>query len=517
MTHYFAKFLLLCTRLTGFPRPVCAPIPAPFEPRESKYTRLGQGIINEAEDHQGSSGFYLLSNGLDAFVTRLSLMEAADQTLDVQYYLFHKDATSKLFTHYLVRAADRGVRVRLLLDDFGHYGQERLLRALVEHPNISIRLFNPFANRKLPYLDFLTRFSKVQRRMHNKSFIADTQAAIIGGRNIGNTYFSADEYTNFTDLDVLGVGQFATEVSTVFDLYWQHSLAVPVQDLQRRTIKLSLAGVRRKLAVRRHSKISRAYLARLADLELVERLKKGELELYWAKSQLVYDHPDKLLNHCSDTRGHLAPTLDCLWQEVTTEALLVSPYFIPGDNGVATFASWVAAGAKVTVLTNSLAANDVPMVHAGYARYRPALLNAGVQLWELQPDSKKARKSRRSRGLPSSSKASLHAKTMIFDRKILFVGSLNLDPRSLNLNTEIGVLIHSSAIAEFASKIFLAELPEHAWRLETNKQEGSRHQLQWSDKSNPETIMHYQTEPQASRWSRFRAWVFGHLPLESLL
>lgn len=517
MTPYLANFLLLCTRLTGFPRPVCEPVPTPFEPKKSKYTRLGQGIINEAKNHQGSSGFYLLSNDLDAFVTRLSLMEAADQTLDVQYYLFHKDVTTKLFTHYLLRAADRGVRVRMLLDDFGHYGQERLLRAIVEHPNISIRLFNPFANRKLPYLDFLTRFSKVQRRMHNKSFIADNQAAIIGGRNIGNAYFGADQYANFTDLDVLGVGQFANEVSGAFDLYWQHSLSVPVQDLQRRTIKLSLAGVRRKLAARRHSKLSSAYLARLADLELVERLKKGELELYWAKSQLVYDHPDKLLNDSADTRGHLAPTLDCLWQEVTTEALLVSPYFIPGDNGVATFANWVAAGAKVTILTNSLAANDVPLVHASYARYRTALLNAGVQLWELQPNSKKAKKSRRSRGLPSSSKASLHAKTMIFDRKILFVGSLNLDPRSLNLNTEIGVLIHSTAIAEFASEIFLAELPEHAWQLKVNQHKESRHQLQWYDKSNPEAIIRYQAEPQASRWSRFRCWLFGHLSLESLL
>lgn len=517
MHHYFAQLLSLSTRLFGFPRAANKPEPIPFEPKDSKYTRLGQGIIKEAENQPGSSGFYLLSNGLDAFVTRLSLMEAADQTLDVQYYLFHKDVTAKLFTHYLVRAADRGVRVRILLDDFGHYGQERLLRALVEHPNISIRLFNPFANRKLPYLDFITRFSKVQRRMHNKSFIADNQAAIIGGRNIGNAYFAADTYANFTDLDVMGVGQFAAEVTTAFELYWEHSLSVPVQALQRRTLKLSLAGVRRKLARRRHYKSSRAYLSRLADLTLVEKLKNGELALYWADSQLMYDHPDKLLNDCADTRGHLAPTLDCLWQDVSQEALLVSPYFIPGDDGVATFADWIAKGAKVTVLTNSLAANDVPLVHAGYARYRQPLLSAGVQLWELQPSSKKLRRSRRSRGLPSSSKASLHAKTLIFDRKTLFVGSLNLDPRSLNLNTEIGVLIHSKAMAEFASEIFLAELPEHAWRLKMSKEAGSRTGLEWLDESEPEAIQRYQHEPEASRWSRFRAWAFGYLPLESLL
>lgn len=517
MKHYFCSLVSLCTRLFGVPRPAVKLPPIPYEPRESKYTRLGQGIMKEAENQQGSSGFYLLNNGLDAFVARLALMEAADQTLDVQYYLFHRDVTSKLFTHYLLRAADRGVRVRLLLDDFGHYGQERLFRALVEHPNISIRLFNPFVNRKLPYLDFLTRFSKVQRRMHNKSFVVDEQAAIIGGRNIGNTYFSADEYANFTDLDVLGIGQFATDVSQVFDLYWQHSLAVPVQALQRRTIKLSLAGVRRKLARRRHYKTSRAYLARLADLELVEQLKAGELELYWAESELLYDHPDKLLNDYADTRGHLAPTLDCLWQEVSREAVLVSPYFIPGDNGVATFADWVAKGAKVTILTNSLAANDVPLVHASYARYRQPLLKAGVQLWELQPNCKKSRKSRRAKGLPSSAKVSLHAKTLIFDRKILFVGSLNLDPRSLNLNTEIGVLIQSPAIAEFASKIFLAELPEHAWRLDINHGNNANDRLSWLDESNPAAVIHYHSEPEASRWRRFKVWAFGCLPLESLL
>ena len=184
---------------------------------------------------------------------------------------------------------------------------------------------------------------------------------------------------------------------------------------------------------------------------------------------------------------------------------------------MATFASWVAKGAKVTILTNSLAANDVPLVHAGYARYRQPLLKAGVQLWELQPNCKQSRIRRRTKGLPSSSKASLHAKTLIFDRKILFVGSLNLDPRSLNLNTEIGVLIHSEAIAEFASKIFLAELPEHAWRLDIDNDSAANEQLTWRDESNPTDIIHYHSEPEASRWSRFKAWAFAHLPLESLL
>ncbi|WP_198341798.1 phospholipase D family protein [Oceanisphaera avium] len=513
MNHYAKRLLSRFRAWFGVPEP--QPEPTPFEPRNSKYTRLGQGIMKATAKQQGSSGFFILNNALDAFVTRLSLMEAADQTLDVQYYLFHRDATAKLFTYYLLRAADRGVRVRMLLDDFGHYGQERLFRALIKHPNISIRLFNPFNNRRWRYLDFLTRFSKIHRRMHNKSFTVDNQAAIIGGRNIGNAYFGADKYASFSDLDVLGVGQFAQDVGASFDIYWHHSLAVPMQNLARKRIAPSLKRVRRRLAFSSHNKHSRDYLARLGNLKLVEQLTQGKLALRWAEATLVYDHPDKLLNGWEDTRGHLSASLESIWQSVTTEALLVSPYFIPEDSGVEKLAAWVAAGAKVTVLTNSLAANDVPLVHAGYAKYRQPMLAAGVALWELQPSSKKARKSRRRRGLPSSSKASLHAKTLVFDRKTLFIGSLNLDPRSLNLNTEIGVVINSERLAEYVSGVFLNELPEHAWRLHINKD--SRPLLNWLDESDPNAIIRYHHEPEASLWSRIRARLFGYLPIDAFL
>lgn len=484
-------------------------------------TRLGKGIAKEARRHGAPSGFHLLGNGLDAFVTRLLLMEAADQTLDVQYYLFHDDATAKLFTYHLLRAADRGVRVRILLDDFGHYGQEKLFAALIQHPNISLRLFNPFTNRAMPYLDFLTRFSRVNRRMHNKSFIADNQAAIIGGRNIGNTYFAADQHTNFSDLDVLGVGDFAPQVSAAFDKYWNHTLAIPVQQLEQAVSPTALSVVRAQLKSASNSEHSRAYLARLASLQLVEQLKQGQVELYWAQSDLIYDDPDKILNATNDDTGHMAPALKALLGDVDREALIVSPYFIPGKSGVASFANWIESGAKVTILTNSLAANDVPVVHAGYARYRQPLIHAGVELWELQPSAKAAKKRKRNKGLPGSSKASLHAKTMIFDQDTMFVGSMNLDPRSINLNTEIGVLIYSEDLAYFASQTLLAELPDHAWRLDTTEKDGfwgSSQQLVWLDESTqPATVISHNSEPEAARWSRFQAWIFGYLPLESML
>ena len=492
-----------------------------FALNDTQGTRLGEGIAKEALRHQSSSGFHLLGNGLDAFVTRLLLMEAADQTLDVQYYLFHDDATAKLFTYYLLRAADRGVRVRILLDDFGHDGQEKFFSALIQHPNISIRLFNPFANRAMPYLDFLTRFSRVNRRMHNKSFIADNQAAIIGGRNIGNTYFAADEYINFSDLDVLGVGSFAPEVSAAFDLYWNHKLSIPVQQLERSAHPSALSVVRSQLEAISQSENSRAYLARLESLLLVEELKHGELELHWAEFSLLFDDPDKILNSTDDDTGHMAPELMALLDRVHSEALIVSPYFIPEQHGVTNFANWVESGARITILTNSLAASDVPLVHSGYASYRKPLLKAGVELWELQPTAQINIKGRHNRSLSSSSKASLHAKTMIFDRDTLFVGSMNMDPRSINLNTEMGVLIYSEKLADFASEAFLEELPAHAWRLDVTTDErwwGRSEQLTWLDESKtPAAIISRINEPEASKWVRFQAWLFGYLPLESML
>lgn len=529
MTASFTSFsitralcaLLLTASLTGCMAQAQVYRPISSALIDTQDTRLGKGIAKEAQRHTESSGFYLLSNGLDAFVSRLLLMEAADKTLDVQYYLFHKDATAQLFTHYLLRAADRGVRVRLLLDDFGHEGQEPLLAALAVHSNIEVRLFNPFANRAVPYLDFLTSFSRVNRRMHNKSFIADNQAAIIGGRNIGNTYFAAHEYTNFTDLDVLGVGKFAPEVSDAFDLYWNHKLSIPVQQFAGNPADKALAKVRQQLEAASNSEHSRAYMARLASLQLIEQLKSGDLSLHWSESSLVYDHPDKILNNTDDNTGHMAPALNALLSEVESEALIVSPYFIPGDDGVRRFSQWINAGAQVTILTNSLAANDVPAVHAGYANYRQPLIKAGVQLWELQPSSTAAKKGRRKKDLPGSSKASLHAKTMIFDRDTLFVGSMNLDPRSINLNTEIGVLIYSEPLADSASQTFLAELAEHAWRLAVVPKErwwGNSEQLIWLDEAtHPATIISHSSEPDASRWSRFQAWLFGYLPLEAML
>lgn len=482
-------------------------------------TTLGRQVQTGVARHNGQSGFRLLSDGLDAFASRLLLMEHAEASIDIQTYLYHDDVTSKLFTLFMIRAADRGVRVRLLIDDFGHGGQEELLAALATHPGISVRLFNPFSSRSMPYLDFLTDFSAKSRRMHNKAFVTDNQAAIIGGRNIGDTYFSADAFIGFADLDVMGFGPFARKISDSFDIYWNHSLSIPVDHLWRQETKPTLDQVRQSLSRATTEERSLEYLQRLKTLPLLEELQSEQLRLDWARAEVIYDHPDKLLTDPDDLDTHMAPELAELLRGTKTEALIISPYFVPGDQLVETFADWVKQGAEVVILTNSLAANDVAAVHAGYARYREALLVAGAELWELQP--KPARDGGKKPGSLGSSRASLHAKTMVFDRSQIFVGSMNLDPRSVSLNTEIGTLIYSEPMSTDAAREFKRALPHHAWRLSLREQEGWRgtsNRLIWQDVSRwPATIVSENRDPEASAWRRFQAWFISFLPLESQL
>lgn len=511
-----ATSILLYTGCSSQPK---VQLPASYALTDTQTTTLGRQVQTEAALHNGQSGFRLLSDGLDAFASRLILMEKAEASLDIQTYLYHDDVTSKLFTLFLVRAADRDVRIRVLIDDFGHGGQEALLAALATHPRISVRLFNPFSSRTMPYLDFITSFSMKSRRMHNKTFIVDNQAAIIGGRNIGDTYFSANAFTSFADLDVLGFGPFAGKISNSFDTYWNHSLSVPVTHLWQGDEGPTLDQVRQELAQATTDERSSEYLQRLKTIPLLEELQRDELHLHWARADVIYDHPDKLLTNPDDLGTHMAPELVKLLSGTKSEALIISPYFVPGDELVQTLADWVEEGTEVSILTNSLAANDVTAVHAGYARYRKALLAAGTELWELKPrpDSDSGGKS----GPFGSSRASLHAKTMVFDRKRFFVGSMNLDPRSVSLNTEIGTVIDSEPMSAEAVRQFKRVLPLYAWRLALEEQEswrGTSHKLIWQDASRwpPETISE-EREPEASSWRRFQAWFASFLPIESQL
>ncbi|TMN70592.1 hypothetical protein CWB85_14845 [Pseudoalteromonas sp. S1727] len=464
-------------------------------------------------NHTDLSGFYPLADGVDAFVARLALIESAQHTIDVQYYLYHRQQTTKLFTAYLLAAAKRGVRVRLLLDDMSQADSAFDLGALAHHPNFSVRLFNPFPNRSLPALGFITNFKLLSRRMHNKSFIVDNQVFITGGRNMGNAYYAAEDHAEFIDLDVLAVGKIVPEASTAFDLYWNHELAYPIQSLRGESDDMALQKVGDYLDNYVKQNHESNYVQRLRASNLVTMLGTGHLNLDWQKAEIFYDHPDKLLNEVEQRSANMSPHLFKAMGKPERKVIIVSPYFIPQDQGVNRLTEWVEQGVEVIVLTNSLAATDVAAVHAGYGHYRAALLRGGVKLWELKPSDLAAleipnNKMRKT----GSSQASLHAKTMTIDDSLIFVGSLNLDPRSFDLNTEMGVLVHSEKLSMMLSDWVDSKMDLFAWQLTLKS--ATEDKLLWHDTVTGET---FDNEPQTSRWRRFQVWFMSLFPIEDAL
>ncbi len=501
----------------------CASLPTQYERAESHAlndtdttTRLGQSGRAVLQMHPGESGFLPLPNGVDALVTRLHLADAAERSLDVQYYIWHDDLTGRLFGNALLRAADRGVRVRILVDDVGTKANDATLLSLDSHPNVEIRLFNPVASRTFRGLGMLTDFSRVNRRMHNKAFVADNQRAVVGGRNIGDEYFEAHDDVAFGDLDVLTMGPVVSDVSRAFDSFWNAPMSIPIGALTgRRSDAPGLEALRTDLAAFVQSQRDSPYVGQ-ARSNLADVLATGAQGFHWGKAHLLVDDPAKVTRAPEDTEGHLLPQFASLGLQPRTELLIVSPYFIPGDAGVAWLRGLVQKGLRVTVLTNSLAASDVGAVHAGYKRYREALVEGGVRLYELRPDAIDYGRAKDKDRKISGSHASLHAKTFVFDRRTVFVGSLNLDPRSVQLNTEIGVVCESESFAQGLAGGVEGALDKVAWRLERVAAADGKAQLVWIE-TGAEGVRQRLDEPEVSAWRKLGVWFLGLLPIESQL
>ena len=496
----------------------CATLPTASErvpshaDRDTGNTRLAQTSRNVLAGHAGLSGFLPLPNGVDAFLARIALSEAAERTLDVQYYIWRNDLTGRHFAHALLRAADRGVRVRVLIDDIGAKANDENLLALDAHPNIEIRLFNPAASRSLGAIGMVGDFSRLNRRMHNKAFIADNQAAIVGGRNIGDEYFEASAEVAFGDLDVLTYGPAVVEVSEAFDRFWNAPPSIPVAALLQRQGEASrLDAVRAQLAAFVEQQRGSPYSLD-AGARLVEMLAAGTQGFAWGRGHVLFDEPEKVSRDRDDKQGHLIHQFRGIGMRIQRELLLVSPYFVPGEAGTAWLRALVKRGVRVTVLTNSLAATDVGLVHAAYSRYRESLVEGGVRLFELKPAARAAG-DRRGMG---SSRASLHAKTFIFDRQAVFIGSLNLDPRSIELNTEIGVVCESAKLAEELATRLEGGLDRNAWRLERVTDAAGTTRLAWVE-TGEQGARHLVDEPEVSAWRRFSVWMLGLMPIESQL
>ena len=498
---------------TDYPQPVSRALP------DTHDTALGQAIQPEVQLHTGQSGVHVLGNGVDAYVARLALARIAERSLDVQYYLFHRDRTGVLLAGHLLQAADRGVRVRLLLDDMDMGGRDAGLAAIDQHPNIEIRLFNPFPSRGLRVMDFLTHFGTVTRRMHNKSFTADNQATIVGGRNIGDEYFDAADGTNFGDMDLLTVGPIVQDVSDAFDRYWNSELAVPISALAGPGDTTLLEQARTQLNAEIDDLPNTDYGRRLFGADLTARLRANEVPFYWGEARLIYDLPEKVRTDPDDRSTHMGPDLTDLLASAESELIAISPYFVPGKEGTEQLASLVERGVRVTVLTNALAATDVPAVHSGYSRYRRSLIAAGVELYEMKPTGG----GRDERSRFGESQASLHAKTLAIDGEQIVVGSMNLDPRSDLLNTEMGVVINTPVLAAKVAEWRDQQLPEIAWRVELETVAapfspfGEEERLVWISRENGEDVRRYDHEPESSLWARLQVALLRLLPIEQQL
>ena len=473
-------------------------------------TRLGIAISPKVIAHPGKSGFYQLSDARDAFAARALLANAAERTLDAQYYIWGNDMTGTLLFAALREAADRGVRVRLLLDDNNTSGMDATLAALDGHPNIEVRLFNPFLIRSVRTLGYLTDFSRANRRMHNKSFTVDNQVTIVGGRNVGDEYFGAADDVLFTDLDVMAIGPVVTEVSKDFDRYWSSNSSYPVDGLLRHVDPIALEELTAAASRIEHSPRALAYTRALHASTFVNELVAGSLAFEWAVTRMLSDDPAKglglaeagtlVFNKLKEAMGAPVSELD-----------MVSPYFVPTDAGASAFVELAGRGVKVRVLTNALEATDVPAVHSGYAPHRKALLEAGVSLFELRRLGPVPAK-KRAGSLTGRSASSLHGKTFAVDRSRVFIGSFNFDPRSAKLNTEMGFVIESTVLAGRISSAFDERIPAEAYEVRVS----TDGQLYWLERQGKKVLRH-DLEPGTSFGQRTGVSLMSMLPIDWLL
>ncbi|KQV83358.1 phospholipase D family protein [Rhizobium sp. Root1220] len=473
---------------------------------DTELDRYGARLCHQRET---ATGLALVTSNMEAFAARLLAARSAGRSLDLMYYMWNADLTGMLIMREVVTAADRGIRVRILLDDLGVSMSDKIFYAIDCHPNIELRLFNPTRARENIVrrgLEMALRFRSVNRRMHNKAWIADGRIAIVGGRNIGDPYFDAGADANFRDFDLVMVGHAVAKTERLFDDYWNSSVAVPVRSLlSRRPNKLR--KLRCNMDRLDYEQRAQPYLNRVRDQTSLKVAVPEDGYIWVDKVDVLADPPEKAGGKMRSGQNMLMETLLPIITGTAKFIHITSPYFIPGQRGVEALTKLAGKGVKVSVLTNSLAATDVAAVHAGYSRYRPALLKGGVALFELKSIAEMG-----SFSLRGSKKASLHTKAFARDGKFGFIGSLNLDPRSVSLNTEMGVLFESWHLVDQMDAIFAKET-ETDLSYPVRLEQGFLRWLKVID-GKPTLV---RAEPDAGIARRATAWLIKWLPLESQL
>ncbi len=486
----------------------CATLPEDY-PKEESFavpasaeTPLGISATAWVSSHDGQSGFFPLQSGSDALAARLRMIERAEVSLDAQYFLMKSDIAGHVFCQELLLAADRGVRVRFLLDDIFTKVNDEELFILDAHENIEVRLYNPIAKRGLFILNFLGDFKRANRRMHNKSFTADNQLTIVGGRNIASEYFDLNIDTEFEDFDVLGVGKVATDVSATFDLFWNSRRSLPLEALDVEFTEAQLDRVRQQMKQDFDEAYASAFAEAMDNL-IIRELIDTKDQLFPADWEVVTDDPQKLKTSVAVEQRQLVNRLVELVVDSEEEVIVITPYLVPLESGIEFWRGIVDQGTRVVMLTNSLASTNHIPVHSAYAKFRKPLLEAGVELYEVRADAVISTADRPD----APDNKTLHTKLIIIDRQQVFAGSLNLDPRSIDLNAELGVNILSENLGEELADEFFESLEETAYRLTLDE----RGRLQWEGTSNGVKVIE-KSEPSSSRWRRFKAWFFRIVP-----
>jgi len=508
-----------CVSLPGrnFPRPPAVEIA--HEPNPA----LTQPFAAAAQTHDGASGFRLYSAGVDGLLLRLELIAQAQSSLDLQYYIFHGDESGRLVTEALQHAAQRGVRVRILVDDAESVAGDEQLLALAGEPRVAIRVFNPWRyrghSRLVRGLEFAFSKSRLDYRMHNKLFVADGVIALMGGRNLGDQYFQVDPESQFADDDVFVTGPVVRRLAGAFQQFWDSEFAIPAQALASPregdaadTAKLA----RRVTPAQKASTAGMNYEQKLASGEPLASVLASTAPLSWATAELACDSPDKKRVAEGDRAGSLMFGLVAKAIQATqTELLIVTPYLIPSTGELKLLGESGAPQRRVRILTTSLEATNDPLAQAGYMHYRVPLLQAGVQLFELRTHPESTRGSGQSAKMTRHGTYGLHAKLLVFDRSAMFVGSMNYDERSRWLNTELGLIIHSPELAAQTAQRFQAMTqPANAYSVTLQPAaSGTSPRLLWSTEEQGKPVS-YSSEPARNWWQKFEVRALSLLPVD---
>lgn len=508
LTHSSALVLVAiltsCSSLpTDYPRTASSALQRPV-------TTGVSGILQrEAAKHPGKSGFAILEGNREAFTDRVALADFAQKTLDIQYYIWSADTIGRMLGERILKAADRGVRVRFLLDDHSFKDRDSAVAALAAHPQVEVRIFNPYKHRSLRAAEFAFNFSRLNKRMHNKIMVMDNSAVIVGGRNIADEYFGLSGKYNNRDLDIAAVGPIVEEISETFDEFWNSPAAIPIEALVKESYDLD--DFYRQIA-RLRTQIKPGHYPYPLDADVAtlrKRIETMSSNLTWAHGEVIYDSFASMHKDRKDET--VASKLSAIIQNARREVAIESAYFVVRDGGVDLTRALTSRGVKVRALTNSLASNNVLAAQAGHSKRRKKLLKAGMEVYELRPDAAAVLEQVAPEGRDSIS--TLHTKTVVIDREKAFVGSYNLDPRSADINSEIGILVDDPRFAhKVAEFLDTGVAPENAYHLTIDEKNRLRWQTLVDGKSQT-----WSKDPETSGFQRFKAGFIEWLPIENQL